>query len=621
MVAGRPPFEGSTSSDVLVSILSEKDPPPLARSGRDVPAELERIVSKALRKRRDERYQTTKDMLLDLKALKQELEFEAKLERSAPPRVRISDATARGGQASATIDQSVASTVEVSQAPPTSSAESFVNEIKRHKTFAVAVFLVLLVGAIGLLYLFTNRNKTPPIASGKKSIAVLPLKPINTENRDQLYEIGIADSLILKLSSMKGLIVRPLSATRKYADIEQDPLAAGREQQVDYVLASNYQLAGGKIRVTSELVNVANGQIEETYKSEKDAADVFAMQDAVAGEVGNILSARFGSPSSSPTAKRGTTNEEAYRLYLQGMYLVGKRNLADARKAVENLDQAVRLDPNYATAWAGKAHAHRAIANIGPSTNIREEYQKSIEAINKALALDENLADAHSALCENKAYYEWDFDGAERECKRAIELDLNSSLAHQIYSRYLHGRGRFDEAIAESKIAIDLEPTSRFNQRVYGNDLYFARRYDEAVLQFKRVIAMDPNFGTTYQWLVKSLEMRGNYDEAFDWFMKAQALEKSDAETIQLFKTAFQTSGWQGVLRAQAERFDEANAHYGFGACLNAQIGNKDKAFEYLEKSYQLREWEMSLLKVEPCFDPLRGDPRFDKLVKRVELK
>ena len=272
----------------------------------------------------------------------------------------------------------------------------------------------------------------------------MPLKPINTANRDEIYEIGIADSLIHRLSSMKGFIVRPLSATRKYADIEQDPLAAGQEQKVDYVLASNYQLAGGKIRITAQLFNVANGQIEETYKSEKDAANVFAMQDAIAGEVGNILSARFVTTASSSTAKRGTTNEEAYRLFLQGMYLIDKRNPADARKAAEIFEQAVRLDPNYAPAWAGKAHAHRAVANLGGrSINIHEEYQKSIEAINKALALDENLADAHSALCETKMLYEYDFDGAERECKRAIELDPNSSLAHQIYSRLPDGSRTF----------------------------------------------------------------------------------------------------------------------------------------------------------------------------------
>jgi len=341
----------------------------------------------------------------------------------------------------------------------------------RNRTIGAAAIVVFLTVAIGFGYYFYPA-KTAAVG-GKKSIAVLPLKPINTANRDEIYEIGIADSLIHRLSSMKGFIVRPLSATRQYTDINQDPLTAGKEQKVDYVLASNYQLSGGKIRITSQLIDAANEQVEETYQIEKDSSNIFAMQDAIAGEVGNKLSARFATVSSSPTAKRGTTNEEAYRLYLQGMYLYDKRNLADARKAVEVFEQAVRLDPNYARAWAGKAHSHRSIGNYRRE-NTHEEYQKSIEAINKALALDENLPEAHSALCDNKMYYEYDFDGAERACKRAIELDPNSSLAHQIYSRYLNSRGRHDEAVAESKMAIDLEPASLLNQRVYGTCLYFA---------------------------------------------------------------------------------------------------------------------------------------------------
>jgi len=483
------------------------------------------------------------------------------------------------------------------------------------------IIAALLIGTIGLGYYFFYSGKMTSGADSKKSIAVLPLKPINTANRDEIYEIGIADSLIHKLSSTKGFIVRPLSAIRKYADIAQDPLAAGREQQVDYVLASNYQLAGGKIRITAQLFNVASGQIEETYKSEKEAANVFVMQDAIAGEVGNILLSRFATTSSSPTAKRGTTNEEAYRLYLQGMYLANNRNAPDARKAVETLEQAVRLDPNYAQAWAGKAYAHRTVGNLGRSVNTHEEYQKSIEAINKALALDENLADAYSALCENKMYYEYDFDGAERACKRAIELNPDSSQAHEIYSRYLDSRGRFDEAIAEIKTAIDLEPTSLFSQRNYGVALYYTRRYTEAAAQFKRVIAMDEDFGTTYIWLSNTLHLKGDQAEAYEAWMKFLAFQQTDEETVQISKTAYRTSGWQGVLRERVKRFDKGNEVYFYGVRFNAQVGNKDKAFEYLEKSYQRRELWMAYLQVDPLLDPLRDDPRFDELVRRVELK
>ena len=468
----------------------------------------------------------------------------------------------------------------------------------------IILFTVGFLSAVSLLLLlsfnFKSGSSTNP--NKVKSIAILPVQPLTAENRDVIYEFGIADSLTLKLGAAKNLIVRPLSATRQYADITQDALAAGRELQVDYVLASNYQIADGKIRVTSQLFNIATGQIEETYKSEKETGNIFATQDAIAGEVGNIILARFATTESSPKAMRGTTNEEAYRLYLQGMILGDQRN---GKKAIENFEQAVTLDPNYALAWAGIART--------------SDYQKSIEAANKALALDPNLSEGHSALCWSKFDYEYDFAGAERECKRALELDPNSPVAHNIYASYLFSRGRFDEAIAEIKTAIDLDPKSYFNQRVYANGLYFARRYEEAVAQYKRMIDLNEEAAPTYQWLIRTLEAQGNESEAFEWFLKSLTLQKTDNATIQRFKTAYQRAGWQGVL---LERNRNSNSDGGFrSACLNARLGNKDKAFEYLERSYQKHEWLIPFLQVEPQLDSLRDDPRFDEMLRRVGLK
>jgi tetratricopeptide (TPR) repeat protein len=314
----------------------------------------------------------------------------------------------------------------------------------------------------------------------------------------------------------------------------------------------------------------------------------------------------------------GTTNREAYRLYLHGMYLANKRNLADTQKSIETLQQAVNLDPNYAQAWAGLAYAHRTLSIYSPIST-HETYQRSIEAINKALAIDENVSEAHSALCENKYLYEWDFSGAERECKRAIELDPNSAQAHEIYSRYLMGRGRHDEAIAEIETAIDLEPASRFNHRNYGRALFYTRRYREAEEQFKRVLAMDQNFVGTYSWLTATLALQGKEAEAYDWFKKLLSYRKVDQETVQVFEKAFQTSGWHGVCREWIKRIDTVGGTTFDGAVYNAQIGNKDEAFKYLEDIYQQRGIWMAYLRVEPRLDPLRDDPRFQDLLRRVE--
>ncbi|MDT5268519.1 MAG: eukaryotic-like serine/threonine-protein kinase [Acidobacteriota bacterium] len=573
MLAGVPPFTGETASDVVAAVL-KTEPAPLPQVAKGTPGELQRIVLKCLEKGREERYPSAEELFTDLRRLQKRLE-----------------AGGAGGAAP-------------------SAGRRFAARV------AILIALTLFAGSVGLGLYFYKARSTPPVGD-KKSIAVLPLKPISAAHRDEIYEVGIADSLINRLSSTGGLVVRPLSATRKYADVEQDPLAAGREQQADYVLASNYQLAGGKIRITAQLLEVASGRVEENYKSEKDAGDVFSMQDAVAEEIGKLLLARFSAAASRPALKRGTTNEEAYRLYLQGMNFFDRRNGA---KSLEAFEQAVGLDPDYAQAWAGVAHAHRTIASILPSTaDVHEGYRKSTEAINRALELDPNLSEAYSARCDWKMYYEYDYGGAEAACKRAIELKPDSAVAHNVYARLLI-LSRFDEAIAEIRTAIELDPTSFYHQIVYTVMLTYARRYDEAARQLETLAAMNPPEAVGRFWLVGGLAMGGNHAEAFERLTRFQKLAGFDEETIRLFKTAYQTSGWQGVLREQAKRYDK-NSSYIFHAYVYAPMGDSDRAFEYLEKAYQQREHFIVYLKVDPRFDSLRGDPRYDALVKRLRLQ
>ena len=581
MITARTPFAGDSVSETFANLINQ-EPPPIARFAANAPDELTRIVSKMLRKKADERYQTMKDVLTDLKDLRENLTLDGKSEKLRSP---------ENGNATAILQ----ATTGDANKQTAETNNSFSQQIKQHKPLAAFALAALLVGAIGLGYYFFYAGKSASGADGKKSIAVLPLKPINTANRDELYEVGIADSLIYKFSSMKGFIVRPLSATRKYADLAQDPLAAGREQQVDYVLASNYQLAGGKIRITAQLLNMASGQIEETYKSEKDAGNIFAMQDAIAGEVGNLLLARFATTLSSPKVVRGTNNEEAYRFYLQGRYIFENGANYEAIKAVEAFEQAVRLDLKYAQARAGKALAHGFFSNFGRHTNIQENYQKSIEAINKALALDENLAEAHVALCGYKLNYEWDFDGAERECRRAIELDPDSASAHQVYAGYLSSRGRFDESIAEMKTAKDLEPASLIREAMDGLYYYNARRYDEAVAQFKKVITMNERFGAVCPFLYNTLALQGKYDKAFEWYLKLPSFRDADKEFLQSRRKLYRESGWQSIVQAQVKDIEEGNAAYYLVAGINAEVGNKNKVFQYLEKAFERREGRLVL--------------------------
>ena len=600
MIAHRLPFRGKTPTDRVAAIL-EREPEPLNKIRRGIPHELEAIIKRALAKDKENRYTRAADLAEDLRELRRAVGEERTFRFGLPLPAR--------GMMSSRKRRSVSV-----------GANPYVPLRRRAYLFAVFA-VVLFVGAIALSYYsYTQKNTT---VGDKKSIAVLPLKPINTTDRDELYEIGIADSLIHRLSSIKGFVVRPLSATRKYADIEQDPIAAGREQQVDYILASNYQLVGGKIRVTSQLYNVASGQVEETYKSEKDAGNIFAMQDAVAGEVGDLLLARFETSSSSPIAKRGTSNEEAYRLYLQGMFLVDKENLADNKRAIELFDEALAIDPNYAKAWAGKARALCYFAHWGGSSP-DAQFAKAKPAIERALALDANLPEAYGVLGIIKADYDWNFAESERQFLRAIEIAPDSDNVYRWYGMRLAGKGRSEEAISRIKTAIDLNPNSLSHQIVYGRILYFARRYDDAITQLQRVIEMDSARPVAYSLLWRSYHQKGDYSRAYESFMKLQQLIGTKAEVLKDYETSYAKSGWQGALLRYIE-IVKANDTKGSAAytisVLSALLGQRDQPFLYLNDAVKNRSLEISNIFGDPSLDSLRGDPRYDELVRRVESK
>jgi DNA-binding winged helix-turn-helix (wHTH) protein/tetratricopeptide (TPR) repeat protein/TolB-like protein len=473
--------------------------------------------------------------------------------------------------------------------------------------FLSAVFLIFALS-------FNFNHESSPGGKQTKSVAVLPLKPINAANRDDVYEIGIADSLIYRMGTMKGIIVRPLGATRKYADVAQDPLVAGKEQQADYVLAANYQIADGKIRITAQLFNVESGKIEETYKTEKDTGNVFALQDTIAGEIGNLLQTRFALTPNTTTARRGTTNEEAYRLYLQGKNLTMRRNKEWQKKSIECFEQAIKLDPNYALAYARMAFAYyfgsinqNSAANAG----------KVKEIVNKALELDPNLAEAYVSRGFVSGVYDWDFRASEKDYLRAIELEPNNDTAHWLYAMLLSNRGRSDEALAEIETALTIDPGATMYMEHRGRILYYARRYDEAIAQFQQVIDLDDQMNQPYAGLSRVYEIKGDYAAAYQFFLKRE--ERSPRkDRLEIYQKVYETAGWIGVRRELAESLE-----YNFFdlARLYALQGEKDAAFESLNKSVEKREWFIVTLNVEPAFDSLRDDPRFDELLRRVGFK
>jgi DNA-binding winged helix-turn-helix (wHTH) protein/TolB-like protein/tetratricopeptide (TPR) repeat protein len=494
----------------------------------------------------------------------------------------------------------------------------FVNDVSqvpakrfpRRAAFAGILFM-LLSGVV--LYLIFNMRGV--VSNGEISrLAVMPLKPLDPQLRDTIYDLGIAEALISKLSANKNLTVRQFDSVRLYADVDEDPLMVGRELKVDYVLSSRYQLANGKIKVTAKLFEVTSGNVVEDYATTVHVGDPFATQEAIANDIGNSLLARFGSNSSEFRPDRGTNNEEAYRYYLIAQNFNELRGPENGRLALEQVDQALALDPHYARAWATKAYIHRYLSYGSVAI---EHSLKSIAAVEKALALDPDLPEAHSVRCFNKFRFEYDFAGAESACKRALELDPNSPLAHKLYSNFLYSRGRFDEAISEIKKAIDLQPVSYDNQQTYALALYFARRYADSEAQWKQLIPLNPNHNLIYRQLVKSLAQQGKEAEALEHLAQLLTLEKADDETIRRFRTIYAKSGWRGVTLERI-RIAETTRPYEL-ALFYATINDRDNAFKFLERAYQERSNMIAVLEVDPQLDPLRDDSRYHDLVRTIK--
>jgi tetratricopeptide (TPR) repeat protein len=330
-----------------------------------------------------------------------------------------------------------------------------------------------------------------------------------------------------------------------------------------------------------------------------------------------IISFYFRGDEQRLLTKRYTENVEAYQFYVRGRFYWNKRTSQDLWKSIENFEQAIALDPNYALAFTGLADAYALLANAGSPAH--EMMPKAREAALKALLLDDNLAEAHTALGQIVVYYDYDFAGAEREYKRAIELNPNYATAHQWYSEILSALGRHEEALAEMRRALEIDPLSLILNRQYGVSLLFARQYDAGLEQLKKTLELEPNFAPAHSTLSLAYRLKGDYAASVEELAKYQELI-SERQSAALIRESFAKGGWQGFLRAMTGTRRPANLTPYHTAAFYAALGEKDKAFAELDKAYQTRETVLGLLKVDPRLDSLHDDPRFQDLMRRVGL-
>jgi len=490
------------------------------------------------------------------------------------------------------------------------------------RRMALAASAGLIAVAIAAYYLLIGHgtaNEVPQI----KSIAVLPFKPLVTEGRDESLELGMADTLIARLSNIHQISVRSISSVRKYNALEQDPIAAGREQRVDAVIDGQIQKAGEKVRVTVRLLRVADGVPLWAGQFDEKMTDIFALQDSISERLTAALAVKLTSEEQRRLTRRSTDDTEAYQLYLKGRYHLNRLTDDGFFKGRDYFQQAIDKDPNYALAYAGLADSYNALGGFDTLAS-KETFPKAREAAEKALKLDESLAEAHSALAVVKFSYDWEFAAAEREFRRALEINPNYSDAHKMNSYYLTAMGRFDDALKEMTRAQELDPLNLEKIAGSGEVLYHQRRYDQAIEQYRKALEMDPNSGFVHWALGRTLLAQGKYDEAVAELKKSIPLSGESPDEPAELARAYALSGRRDEARKILEELKSLSARKQVApsvvAAIYGALGDKAQAFELFERAFKERDVILVLLNVEPMFDPLRSDQRFAELASRVGL-
>jgi DNA-binding winged helix-turn-helix (wHTH) protein/TolB-like protein/Tfp pilus assembly protein PilF len=488
----------------------------------------------------------------------------------------------------------------------------------RWRTALGLVILVGLVSAAGLIWL------RPAPARPIRSVAVLPFKPLVADLRDEVLEMGIADTLIAQLNNLKQITVRPISAVRRYTALDQDSVAAGRELEVEAVLEGSIQKADGKIRVTARLVRVADGKPLWVRQFDEHWTDIFAVQDAISQRVAADLMATLPDNERNDPARNYTTDPEAYQLYLLGRYYWNKRSGDGIKKSIESFQQAIEKDHDYALAYVGLADAYTTLGSYYFESPL-EVLPRAREAAERALQIDERLAEAHASMGKILTDFYWDWGQAEKEFQFALDLKPNYANAHHWYAILLTNMGRFDEGIREINRALELDYLSPATGTQAGAIFYRARRYDQAIAILQKTLDREPNFIPARFYLGLCYVMQEKRKEAIAEFKKGQAAAPDEPGLITILGY---TAGLEGQIEQarsyQKELTELAKRRYvsPFArAAIPSGLGEWDEVFKWLEKCFEVHDPAIRSLNTDPLFDRLRKDPRFAALLHRAGLE
>jgi serine/threonine protein kinase/tetratricopeptide (TPR) repeat protein len=576
MATGALPFRGDSTAETFKSIL-DAAPASAVRLNPDVPADLERIINKALEKDRNLRYQSAAEMRSDLARLKRDLDSG-----------RVS-----GASAASVSSGPSASAPGKSAAPPT------------RRYMAAALAALVLVAAVILAVHFLQGK---PQAGKIDSVAVLPFVNATGDAGNEYLSDGLTESLISALSQLPDLKVMARSTVFRFKGNQEDPQKIGQTLQVSALLMGRIAQRGDEVSVQADLVNTSDGSELWGAHYVRKAADITEVQSDITRDVAKRLRLQTNAGEQRRLGSAGTNNPEAYRLYLEGRQLWYGRTPEGLKRSIDLFQQAIAADPNYALAYTGLADVYNVIPSYYSGISSRQAGMLADEATRKALELDDSLPEAHAARADALTFsYKW--GEAEKEFKRALELNSNSAAAHYFYAfTLLVPEKRFDEAFREFRIALSLDPLSPIMNTNYAATLSDAHRFPEAMAAFQKVLRSDPNFPPAHHKLAQLYAAQGDFANAVSELRKFVSKPGSWSPDA---------TGYRELAEAGFSGRTEASTWLALSA---SSTGDRNKAFQYLEKAYANQEIELILCIRYPTLDPIRSDPRYGDLMRRMGL-
>ena len=618
MVARRLPFWGNTPADVIAGVL-ERQPPPLSTDSSVALASLERIVFKALQKERENRYQTAAELLTDLKQLKQKLEQAGEQERSASPKSSASQA----GVVGPPLEPKTVSMLPVRTSgdggTTPSSADYVVDRIKRHKYAVLAIMIAVIFAVAAGIYVYRGKANQKPI----QSIAVMPFVNASGNADVEYLSDGMTESLITSLSQLPKLAVKARGSVFRYKGKDVPPQQVGKELNVQAILNGRVVQRGNDLTLHIELVDVDTETALWSGDYNRSLTNLVALQSEIARDVSQKLRTRLSGAEVQRVTKDYTANAEEYQLYLKGRFNILKLTPPEIQKGISYFQQAIQIDPNYALAYAGLADAYRSLV-LSAEMLPTEFLPKAKVAAQKAIEIDETLTEAHTALGVTMFWYDWNWNEAENQYKRALELNPNSADTHLYYAHLLSNTGRHADALAEIKRARELDPYSPFLSTLEGQFLNYAGKPDESLARLRETFELAPGFWFPHVFAASAYIDKGMFAEGITEARRAREL--SGGQTIsfafegyalaKLGKRDEAQAALDSLLKRSKERFVPP---YHIALVYNG-LGERDQALAWLERGFEQRDPKMTFLKVEPKWNNLRSDPRFVDLMRRVGL-